>query len=362
MSIENFSSMPNLTLNELLDEVGLVPWLTITNTFVLPTISMIGIVFCSISAKIFFMDKFADPIFFYYRVLTIVYIFGLVINIPSGILFSPRYLPNIDTYSAAVFHIYYITIWNFLIHFGDVIQICILLTRIKLFSPFVRKNFTTSPQIVSFIFLIICFLIDFPMKFSAKPVIFGEYYFLDENNKKTQSVLYSVRDSEMLPSEELLFFTIWTISNIFTLIVSVILSVVLFKKYSNYLKGRKNVDVCKLISRTIQTQSSKNHAILINYAILRENYERKMGSNMFYMISTLFFITILSRLLKTCCFVYFYLFPSFDISLRVLTANIIAYTLLPTISILVFSSFNKIFRNELKNILSFGPYDCFIRN
>jgi len=31
---ENFSSMPNLTLNELLDEVGFVPWLTITNTFV----------------------------------------------------------------------------------------------------------------------------------------------------------------------------------------------------------------------------------------------------------------------------------------------------------------------------------------
>ena len=163
----------------------------------------------------------------------------------------------------------------------------------------------------------------------------------------------------MLPSEELLFFFIWTISNIFTLVVSVILSVVLFQKYSNYLKRRRNVDNCKLISRTLQTQSSKN-AVLINYAILKENYERKMGSNMFYMISTLCLITIFSRLLKTCCFVYFYFFPSFDISLRVLTANIITYTLVPTISILVFSSFNKIFRNELKNIVSYRSYACLI--
>ena len=43
---ENFPSKPNLTLNELLDEVGFLPWLTITNTFLLPTISMIGVVFC----------------------------------------------------------------------------------------------------------------------------------------------------------------------------------------------------------------------------------------------------------------------------------------------------------------------------
>ena len=218
---ENFSSIPNLTLNELLDEVGFVPWLTITTTFVLPTMSMIGIVFCSISAKIFFMEKFADPIFFYYRVLTIVYIFGLVINIPSGILFSPRYFPNIDTYSVTLFHSYYMPFWNFLLHYCGVLEICMLLTRIKIFSPFVRKNFTTSPKIVSFIFLIICFIIDLPMKFSFEPGIFGMYYYLDKNNQKQHGVLYFIRDSRMPLLEEFLFYSTWVISNIFTLVVSV---------------------------------------------------------------------------------------------------------------------------------------------
>jgi hypothetical protein len=350
---ENFSSMPNLTLNELLDEVGFVPWLTITNTFVLPSISMIGIVFCSISAKIFFMEKFADPIFFYYRVLTIVYIFGLVINIPSGILFSPRYLPNIDTYLATLFHSYYMPFWNFLLHYCSVLEICMLLTRIKIFSPFVRKNFTTPPQIVSFIFLILCFVIDLPMKFSFEPGMFGMYYYFDKNNQKQHGILYFIRDSEMALIEEFLFYSTWGVSNIFTLVVSVLLNIVLLKHYKKYkrTKGRRNMDALS-VSGITQSQSS-NNTNLINYVVLREKYERKMGNNMFYMIFTLCLITILSRLLKTCCFVYFYFFRTFAISLRVLATNNLVYTFVPTISILVFSSFNKIFRSELKKMFYF---------
>ena len=343
---ENISLMPNTTLNELLVKFGISSRLTITNTFVLPSINIIGIIFCSISARIFFKEQFRDQIFFYYRVLSIVYICGLLINMPSEILFSPLYFADFDAYSIAIFQIYYITISNFLFHYASVLEICMLLTRIKIFSPFVRKNFSASPKALSIIFFIVCFTIDYPLKFSAKPEIIGEYYFIDKNGLKKSSVLYCIRDSKMSPTKLLLFVFAYITSNIFTLITSITLNIVSLKQYKAHLRRRKNEKI-SLVTKT------SNKTNLINYITLREKHTRNMENNInniSYMTITLCSISILFRFINTFCFVYFYFFHTVGMSSSILTTKYIIYTFVPTSSIFVFIVFNKLFRSELKKI------------
>ncbi len=155
MSNSSFNStLSLLTTDVFLDALGFNSWLLIISTFVMPVISLIGAILCSLSAFIFLQSKFKDPVFFYYQLLCLVYIVHLIHNIPHGLLFSPRYYPQMDTYWSSAFQIYYATISGFLYNYEDVLQMAILLTRMKIFSPFIRIHFTASPKILSFFLLL----------------------------------------------------------------------------------------------------------------------------------------------------------------------------------------------------------------
>ncbi len=68
------SSMSMPSLDQLLDTLGFDSWKTITAIFFVPSFSLIGVFVCSLSLWIFFKKTFKDPVFFYYRLLCIVYI------------------------------------------------------------------------------------------------------------------------------------------------------------------------------------------------------------------------------------------------------------------------------------------------
>ena len=146
----SIQDIPNL--DQLLDTLGFTEWDIITATFALPSISLVGIVLCSLSAWIFFQPKFKDPVFYYYRLLCIVYIIHLAHNIPRGLLSTPRYFPQINTYFTSIYLIYHSFISVFLFHFEETLQIGILLTRMKIFSPYVKKHFNALPRNVSIAF------------------------------------------------------------------------------------------------------------------------------------------------------------------------------------------------------------------
>ena len=144
--MSNQSEINSSSLNQLLDSLGFDPWKTIISSFVLPAISFLGLILCSISAWIFFHKKFKDPVFYYYRLLCLVYIIHLMHNIPRGILFSPRYLHNINTYISSLFLMYYSSLSYFLFHFEETLQMAILLTRMKIYNSFVKKHFSSKPH------------------------------------------------------------------------------------------------------------------------------------------------------------------------------------------------------------------------
>jgi hypothetical protein len=184
----SIQDIPNL--DQLLDTLGFTEWEIITSTFVLPSISFVGLVLCALSAWIFFQPKFKDPVFFYYRLLCIVYIIHLAHYIPRGLLFTPRYFPQINTYFTSIYLIYYSFISVFLFHFEETLQIGILLTRMKIFSPYVKKHFAALPRNVSIAFFLTCLFIETPAAFLYKINALGVYSYQDKTEQQTATFYY----------------------------------------------------------------------------------------------------------------------------------------------------------------------------
>ena len=184
------------SLDALLDQLGFEMWHTIINTYILPPINLIGIAFCSFSLWIFSKYSFEDPIFFYFKLLSFVNIINLLHNIPACILFSPRLLPSVNTYFTSTYIIYYASVSSFLFHFEEVLQMGILLHKMKLFVPFVRKYYTARPQIISLAFFLTCLLIDLPFAFSLKIVSLGDYIYINSNGVQQKASFFYYTSSD----------------------------------------------------------------------------------------------------------------------------------------------------------------------
>ena len=137
------------SLDVLLGKLKFQTWQATILTFLLPPINLMGAVFCSFSLSIFFRSTFSDPIYFYYKLLCFINTLNSLHNMFFGVSIWPVYFPWINSYVTSVFKIYY-SFFSFLFfHFEDVIQMAILLHKMKLFSPFVKKHFSKSPKFVS---------------------------------------------------------------------------------------------------------------------------------------------------------------------------------------------------------------------
>jgi hypothetical protein len=86
------------SLDQLLDSLGFNSLKTMTVQIILPSFSFLGIITCSFSFWIFLHKNFKDPVFFYYRLLCLIYIIQLLHNIPLLLFFSPRYFPSMNEY------------------------------------------------------------------------------------------------------------------------------------------------------------------------------------------------------------------------------------------------------------------------
>jgi len=354
------SNLTNITteisLERLLDSLGFKSWLTIITTFVLPVINFLGLIFCLASAWVFFQRKFKDQIFFYYRLLTLVYIAHLIHNILFGILYSPRYFSYLDSYWIAVFDIYYDLMSYVLFHYGDVIQICILLTRMKKFNQFIKKYFTLSPKIISLLLVFVCLIIDFSIPFTFKIVSLGDYVYSDLNGAKKRGLFYFPTTSEFAKSfigQVIILITFFAMSHFVCLIVGVTLIVISFIQYRQYLEKKKAEEI-ELRIKYFEVQDSTRIEIIRPYKFSQRRLnERQSEKKMLYMILVMCSMSILLRSIYIICFVYFVCY--YD-SFRLLVFGLISatiYTFTPTVAIFIFHSFNRSFRLEFKKIISF---------
>ena len=249
-TFNNFTnnSKENVSLESLEDKlqsVGLTPWMSVMTTFVLPVINFLGVVGCSLSLWIFLRKKFVDSIFFYYRLLCVINILHLLHNIPACVLFSPRYFPGVDTWSIAAFKIYYAFATNLLFHYGDVLQMAILLARMKIYSPFVKKFLIATPRQISLVFFITCIFIDSPLAFGFKVISYGDFFYntsLNEHNNAT-FYYYGASDfNETKFGKVLIGFFGFIINMLGSLVAGFTINVVSYLEYKQYITGRKRKD------------------------------------------------------------------------------------------------------------------------
>ena len=374
-SINNpFSLLPSVaSLDMLLDSLGFNTWITVTSSFVLPIMSLIGTILCSLSAYIFFHRRFINPIYFYYRLLCIVYIVHLIHGIPFGLVFSPRYFPRINTYVSSIYLIYYVNISSILYHFEGLLQIAILLDRIKIFSPFVNRYFTTSPLKTSIILFLACIFIDFSTAFSLKINSFGTYtcidYLDDHSTKRHIENFYFFEASEFILKPIGLAYSCFTFffNLIFTLFAGVFLNLISVHKFKCYVRKRNRE------AEQQELLSIHNRPILRREVEQRKTTERtkcQIEKNMFYMAATLCSILVVSRVFFIFCYIYFFLFyVSFFGNLVLCLFTYLILTLIPTGSLIIFISFNKMFRDTFWSIFkneenstpenSAGPIDTY---
>jgi uncharacterized membrane protein len=374
LSFSENNSMPlMMSLDEFLNSLGYNDWLTVTASFILPIISLIGMILCSLSAFIFFQKKFVDPVFFYYRLLCLVNILHLAHGIPYGLLFSPRYFSQIiDTYLSAIYQSYYQNVSIFLYHFEDTLQLAILLTRMTIFSPFLKRKFTSRPWVVSLAFFLTCLCIEAPLVFDNKIESMGTYYYYDNgSNQMQERTFYFFVESDFnltLYGKILLGFTQFFLNFFLTLVIGVTLNIVGFYQYKSYLSDKRKRDEANFPKASKNTANKNTKLNIIDEEIvvdvdervvptrqrqmtLKELNEQKAEKNMFYMALHLCSISIFSRIVFIFSFMYLLAFKSLAHSLFISLIFHAIYTLVPTVAIFVFYSFNKMFREEFNKIV-----------
>ena len=137
-------------LDDLLISFGILPIDVYIYEIIIPIIASIGLILNILSTWIFFQKKFSIPIYWYFRVVSITKSCRMVFALPYGICFTPTHFPTMDSYSCTVLQSVYIPFVAFATNFVAILEIAILLERIKIINPFVKKYFTkivpTSPQ------------------------------------------------------------------------------------------------------------------------------------------------------------------------------------------------------------------------
>ena len=357
-------STPNVSLkslDEMLDSIGLAPWMSKVTTVSLPIINILGVVGCSLSAWVFFRKEFVDSIFFYHRLLCLVNIVSLVHNIPACILFSPRYFPSANTWAIAMFKAYYAFATIFLFHYCEILQMGILLARMKIYSPFVKKHFKASPPFVSLVFFLLCLIIDFPLAFAFKVIYYGDYYYYlnsDINQKSIATFFYyGASDFSETKFGKILLGIFGLALNMFgSLVAGVTLNIVSYLKYKQYIldRERKDEEIQMRSIAIVQCSSlgcNEDPQRQLKKLTQKELNELKAEKNMFHMIITLCLISIVSRVIIISGNLYALFFFSVTTVWALVAVCYFMYALVPAVSIIIFYAFNKLFRKEFKVML-----------
>ena len=118
----------------------------------------------------------------------------------------------------------------------------ILLAKMKVFSPFVKKHFSSTPKQVSLAFFLTCFLIEFPYLFAFKVNPSGSYYYYDSNGLKQTTVYYSQASSDFSATwfgQILLGFTQFFLNQFLMLLIGITLNIVSIYLFETHLRQKR---------------------------------------------------------------------------------------------------------------------------
>jgi len=336
-------------LDDLLYSLGFLPISIYICEIILPIVAFIGCILCTLSLWIFFNRKFTATIYWYFRVVTIANLIQLAFAIPYGICFTPKYFPSMNSYSCAIVQCAYIPFGNFTSHFVAILEIAILLERIKIMNPFVKKHFTISPKKMILVTFFACLLFNSIYALAVIPETGGDFFYFDSDGNKRVNTFWFVSTSPLAQSTigSIVMIVVFFIKDVLTLITTLILNIISWFELKNYIKKRSLLIRRRNAIGPIPFESV-NDSTRISDAQSETQYSKKKKNLKLILIMCL--ISIVERITIVTASVYFLFFTDY-ISILLYAFADLVYVVGPSISFFVFYQFNRDFKREFLNVV-----------
>jgi hypothetical protein len=327
----------NLTVNEFLDSIGAVLITDIFYMYISTPVTFIGIFSSSICIFIFFHKDFNMPLYIYFRILSLTSLLHQFFGFWYSASYSIRFTPK--DFQDFFIHIHYGHIFLFFHYFcffhAGLIEIGILIDRIKIFEPRIKKIFGIEPKIMSIIFFSAALIIGIMALFIYKgvDVIWYNYEYVNSTLVLTKQSLHLFDTSDFGKTEIGKIYVKFAsfMLNVPLLIIILCFNITLIVTMKRYYQN--------LANRLGQTQQS-----------LQTRKKEKANKKSSIMAITLCFLTIISRTIALTAIIVFN-FGSNSTSQTLLTLADFFIFLNSSSLIFVCLSFNKVFRKHLFRII-----------
>lgn len=328
----------NLTLNKYLDLVGNIEVIDIIYMFVTSSISLIGSIFNFFCIWIFFSKDFTQSFYIHYRILSINSFLHDFFGFFYSLCVSPRYVPTNYQYFCVQVQYAFVPLHLFFFFHSGLIEISILMDRLKIFNKTINKYFKLEPKKISIILFFISFLFGLSGIFIYKPIESTWYNYVNVNSthKFERNFFYYLGRSDFAQTSvgSIYVATLSTIHNIPLLIITIILNltlVILMKRHARQSAIRFNNN------NSSQAEQKKQKA-------------NRRASSMAIVLCS---ISIISRMVSVIGIISYNLNP--NILSQILVSLVDLFILADSGSLFfVCFSFNKIFRGKAKKIKMFS--------
>ena len=137
MNSSNSTTRPLLPIDVLLSMAGFIHFDMIMFQFVMPTIGILGALLCSFSVYIFFRAAPPnkgfnnEPVYVYFKIISVVYLIHSLALIPHGFCFTAYYFPQMNVQACIIFQLGYLPVSNLFFHYTAILEFIIVLDRLK---------------------------------------------------------------------------------------------------------------------------------------------------------------------------------------------------------------------------------------
>ena len=370
---QNDSTVDLVNVVDFLTSLGYNNFCFIVYQFVMPIISLIGLILITFSIWIFFTRKeFQIKMYDYYRCLVVVYWTHLALAVPYAFFFTPRYLPYINTLPWAALQSFYFTYSNFACHLAGIVEIGIILDRERNFSPLVKRYYTLEPRMNCLIFFLVAVVVNIVCAFDFVPGVSGMYYYIDgKTGEKLVNTYYWPVFTDFAASKVgyVSTVTVYVVRDLLTLIVGIVLNVISTVHLNNYYEKKRLSKILPSQARanmsneqntTSMTGANNNNSLAHMSAtitktpvtsVVSEEKNKSLEIKLLVMVVVLCLISTIERTFLLACNIYGATGLMNDLSLLLGTLVDLTLAVGPAIAFFVFYFFNNHFQNVVLEIL-----------
>ena len=314
-------------------------------------VAIIGTILNIFSNIVYFKKEFNSPMFFYFRILSVCYLIQSITGIPYSMCNAVRYVPDASRKLCAYFMTYNIALASLLTYYESVLEIAIILDRLRTFNNTIKKYLTLSPQMFSLILFVICVLIDLFYMFVFTPEEFVWYNYKDDGTLERKSVWYVLPSTFAASNIGRIFIILtYVVREFVTIICTVGFSIFLLNYMRNYFKNK-----AKMAKKPAVTVAISNVSSTVQPNSTAQQSSSKQMSNaeekFLQLVIVQCTLTILTRSnFFICCFMALFNFDALTQIWCALADFNILFT--PAVSFFIYFFFNKLFKKEFLKLFN----------